>query len=82
MTGFATAQNHEQEGTGDNRDNGEEFFLCSLHCLLFITSTTATSSEYEITGLTRGQQYWVRVRAVRAGQPGPWSDQATRVANI
>jgi hypothetical protein len=29
-----------------------------------------------------GRQYWIRVRAVRAGHPGPWSDQATRVANI
>jgi hypothetical protein len=39
-------------------------------------------SEYEIGGLTKGQQYWFRVRAVRAGQFGPLSDQATRVANI
>jgi hypothetical protein len=47
-----------------------------------VGSATVTSRDYEITGLTRGQQYWIRVRAVRAGQVGPWSDQATRVANI
>ena len=45
-------------------------------------SATVTSSETEIQGLERGKQYWFRVRAVRAGQEGPWSDQATRVANI
>jgi len=47
-----------------------------------VGSATVTSSEYEITGLTRGNQYWVRVRAVRASMTGHWSDQATRVANI
>jgi hypothetical protein len=47
-----------------------------------VGSSTVTESQIEITGLTRGSQYWVRVRAVRASQPGPWSDQATRVANI
>jgi len=36
----------------------------------------------EIQGLERGKQWWFRVRAVRAGKVGPWSDQATRVANI
>jgi hypothetical protein len=47
-----------------------------------VGSVTVTLSEYEITGLTHGNQYWVRVRAVRANMTGPWSDQATRVANI
>lgn len=46
---------------------------------LLIISLSVIGSQIEITGLTRGSQYWVRVRAV---QPGPWSDQATRVANI
>mgnify|MGYP000937837823 CR=1 FL=1 len=47
-----------------------------------VGSATVTNSEIEIPGLTRGNQYWIRVRAVRAGQPGPWSDQATRIAGI
>ena len=47
-----------------------------------VGSATVTNSEYEIPGLTKGTQYWFRVRAVRASLVGPWSDQATRVANI
>ena len=47
-----------------------------------VGSATVTASELEVQGLVRGNQYWFRVRAVRASQPGPWSDQATRVANI
>lgn len=43
---------------------------------------TVTASEFTATGLTAGQQYWFRIRAVRAGVSGPWSDPATRVANI
>ena len=42
----------------------------------------APPSEMEIQGLERGKQYGFRVRAVRGGQEGHWSDQATRVANI
>jgi predicted phage tail protein len=47
-----------------------------------VGSQTVTKSELEIEGLARGNQYWIRVRAVRAGKIGPWSDEATRVANI
>ena len=47
-----------------------------------IGSATVTASELEVQGLVLGQQYWFRVRAVRASNAGPWSDQATRVANI
>jgi len=55
-----------------------------------IGSATVTASELEVQGLQQGQQSgdflsrltWFRVRAVRASTPGPWSDQATRVANI
>jgi hypothetical protein len=50
--------------------------------MLMVGSATVTNSEMEIQGLERGKQYWFRVRAVRAGKVGPWSDQATRVANI
>jgi len=53
-----------------------------FHPLFLVGSATVPPSEFEIAGLTRGSQYWVRVRAVRAGQVGPCSDQATRVANI
>ncbi len=37
-------------------------------------------STLTITGLTSGQRYWVRVRAIGAAGPGPWSDPATKVA--
>ena len=47
-----------------------------------VGSATVTASEMEVQGLERGNQYWFRVRAVRASETGPWSDQATRVANI
>jgi hypothetical protein len=47
-----------------------------------VGSCTVTESQIEITGLERGKQYWVRVGAVRAGQQGPWSDRAIRVAII
>ena len=47
-----------------------------------VGSATVTSSEMEVQGLEAGTQYWFRVRAVRGGNAGPWSDQATRVANI
>lgn len=40
------------------------------------------ASEFTATGLTAGQQYWFRIRAVRGGSNGPWSDPATRIANI
>ena len=47
-----------------------------------IGNAAVSESEYEIAGLTAGQQYWIRVRAIRGGEYGPWSDPATRVANI
>ncbi len=43
---------------------------------------TTTSSEHIITGLDTGTRYWVRVRAVRGGQYGMWSDPDSRVANV
>ena len=45
-------------------------------------SVTVTESAFEIPGLQAGTQYWIRARAVRANQHGPWSDPATRVANV
>ena len=47
-----------------------------------VGSAVSTQSEMEISGLTPGVQYWMIVRPVRGGQFGPWSDPATRVANV
>lgn len=47
-----------------------------------IGNAAVSESEYEIAGLTAQQQYWIRVRAIRGSEYGPWSDPATRVANI
>lgn len=47
-----------------------------------IGSAAVSSSEYEIQGLTIGQQYWIRVRSIRGQEYGTWSDPATRVANL
>ncbi|MBN2210976.1 MAG: fibronectin type III domain-containing protein [Sedimentisphaerales bacterium] len=47
-----------------------------------VGNAAVSESEYEIAGLTAAQQYWMRVRGVRGSEYGPWSDPATRVANI
>jgi len=47
-----------------------------------IGSAAVSESQYTITNLTTGQLYWVRVCGIRASETGPWSDPATRVANI
>lgn len=47
-----------------------------------VGSAAVSSSEYEIAGLTIGQQYWIRVRSIRGQEYGTWSDPATRVANL
>ena len=47
-----------------------------------VGNAAVSESEYEITGLVAKQQYWIRVRAIRGKAFGPWSDPATRVANI
>jgi hypothetical protein len=47
-----------------------------------VGTAVSTPSEYTISGLTAGTQYWMRVRPVRGGQNGPWSDPATRVAPV
>jgi len=47
-----------------------------------IGNAAISASEYEIAGLTSAQSYWIRVRAIRGSEYGPWSDPATRVANI
>jgi hypothetical protein len=31
------------------------------------------------SGLASGQRVWVRVRAIGAAGPGPWSDPATKI---
>jgi len=47
-----------------------------------IGNAAISESECEITGLQAKQQYWTRVRAIRGSEFGPWSNPATRVANI
>jgi len=47
-----------------------------------VGNATTTRSKYEIPHLIQGTQYWIRVRAVRGGHEGKWSDVASRVANI
>lgn len=46
------------------------------------SATSASASEYIISGLTPGTQYWMRVRPLRGGQTEAWSDPATRVAPV
>jgi hypothetical protein len=43
--------------------------------------TFASTRGVGITGLTRGKDYWARVRAVGTAGPGPWSDPATILVN-
>jgi len=47
-----------------------------------VGNAAVSESEYEIAGLEAKQQYWIRVRAIRGSEFGPWSDPATRVANV
>ncbi|MCH8977825.1 MAG: fibronectin type III domain-containing protein [Armatimonadetes bacterium] len=46
------------------------------------SATSASSSDYIISGLTPGTQYWMRVRPVRGGDTEAWSDPATRIAPV
>ncbi|MCC6403951.1 MAG: fibronectin type III domain-containing protein [Fimbriimonadaceae bacterium] len=46
------------------------------------SATSASASDYVISGLVSGTQYWCRVRPVRGGQSAEWSDPATRVAPV
>jgi len=39
-----------------------------------------TASEFLVTGLIKGKQYWFRVAAVYAAGLSDWSDPATRIA--
>lgn len=47
-----------------------------------VGNASTTVSEYEIHGLVPGQQYWIRVRAIRGNEFGSWSDPTTRIANL
>lgn len=40
---------------------------------------TSLRSTFQLTGLTSGARLWVRVRALGALGPGPWSDPATKI---
>lgn len=54
----------------------------SNFAVLVGSATAAGSSDYIISGLTPGTQYWMRVRPLRGGQTEQWSDPATRVAPV
>jgi hypothetical protein len=43
--------------------------------------TFASTRGIGVSGLTRGKDYWVRLRAVGTNGPGPWSDPATILVN-
>ncbi len=43
--------------------------------------TFASTRGIGISGLTRGKDYWVRLRAIGTNGPGPWSDPATILVN-
>lgn len=47
-----------------------------------IGSAASTASEFVISGLTPGTQYWMHVRPHRGGDTAVWSDPATRVAPV
>jgi hypothetical protein len=47
-----------------------------------IGSAASTRATVEILGLAPGTQIWLRVRALRAGKLGDWSEVATRIANV
>lgn len=46
------------------------------------SATSASASDYIISGLVPGTQYWMRVRPVRGGETAEWSDPATRFAPL
>jgi len=60
----------------------EWFTYSALTLETRVGDVTMTQSEFSTSGLTKGHQYWFRVRAIRANQPGPWSDPVTRVAGL
>jgi len=46
------------------------------------SAISASASDYIISGLVPGTQYWMHVRPTRGGQTEAWSDPATRVAPV
>jgi hypothetical protein len=45
----------------------------------YTTASQQTASKTTLTGLTSGTRIWVKVRAIGAQGPGPWSDPATKI---
>lgn len=45
----------------------------------WVPRITSQRSTFQLTGLTSGARVWVRMRAVGALGPGPWSDPATKI---
>jgi hypothetical protein len=53
-------------------------FRCQQNCQQMADGGTFASTRgIGITGLTRGKDYWARIRAVGPNGPGAWSDPAT-----
>lgn len=48
----------------------------------FMGSVVVTRANALIPSLPLGAQIWLRVRALRGGKVGEWSDTATRIANV
>jgi hypothetical protein len=46
------------------------------------SAISASTSDYIISGLTPGTQYWMHVRPVRGSDTAQWSDPATKVAPV
>ena len=55
---------------------------CQEKFLLNDEFSLNSESRMEISELTLGHQYWIRVRAIRGTDSGSWSDPATRIANV
>jgi hypothetical protein len=44
----------------------------------WVNKLTVTKSSATLPGLTSGAKTWMRVRAIGAAGPGPWSDPAVK----
>lgn len=65
-----------------SRANYEVQWYADQELETLIGAMVATKSEAQIPALAPGLQIWLRVRALRGGRYGEWSDVATRIANV
>lgn len=45
----------------------------------WVLKMSASKTRCTISGLTSGQRMWVRIRAIGAAGPGPWSDPSVKI---